>query len=62
MARPNLRFSITVFGTVLIYTIANWIIPELSDHASINLPLLVFSLAGTIGVALMVENRNGNAQ
>jgi hypothetical protein len=57
MARPNLRFSIIIFGTALAYTVISWIIPRLPYQEGLNLPLLLVSLALMLVIAFVLEDR-----
>lgn len=43
MTRPNIRFSIVVFGTALIYTLISTIVGTGREHG-VNLPLLLLSI------------------
>jgi hypothetical protein len=51
---PPHRFSIIVFGTALIYTIINWL-PGVEHPGSLNVPLLLVSLAIALVVAFALK-------
>jgi hypothetical protein len=51
MTRPNVRFSIVVFGAGLVYTLLNWI-PGIEHGSGLNLPVLLISL-GIMGATVL---------
>ncbi len=58
--RPNLRFSIVIFGTALVYTLIDRALG--ADHQiSVNPPVLLVSLAITVVTALALEKIHINS-
>ena len=61
MERPNLRFSIVIFGTAVAYTVVNWIAPAFErSRDGLNLPLLLVCLVFMVILAFLLEDGNSN--